>query len=263
MKAIWTGAIRFGLVYIPVKIYKATNSKELDLHLVAKNDMSRIRNRRVSEATGEEVPMEEIAHAYEYDKGQYVVLEQEDFRRASVEKTQLIDILSFTKAEDIDFKYLCKPFYLEPEPDGEKAYALLRDSMKETNKAAVVHFVLTTREHLGLLQPRDRVIVLEQMRFASEIKNPDELDLPRKDVVSSKEVRMGAKLIDLLSEPWNPERFHDTYSEDLMRLIERKAEGKTPLAEENLNYEIKDLFKTLNASVRQAEENQAGRRNRK
>ncbi len=255
MKAIWSGAIRFGLIYIPVKMYKASINKDLTLHLVRREDQCRIRNRRVCESTGEEVPLEEIAHAFEYEKDQYVTLEQEDFQRANVRKTSLIDILNFTDAGEIDPKYMMLPFYLEPDNDSDKAYALLREAMRHNGKSALVRYVMRTREHLGLLRPEGEALLLVQMRYSSDIISPDELNLPGKGLVSQKELRMADKLIDLLTEPWNPKRYHNTYVEDLQRFIQRKIEGKAPLSSESpIDIEMKDLFESLSQSLEQAQE---------
>jgi DNA end-binding protein Ku len=252
MDAIWTGAIRFGLIYIPVRMYKGSQSDLLDLHYITRNEHHRIRFRKVSEATGEEINWVDIVRGFEYEKGRYIPLEEEDFRKANVRKTRLLDVVSFIETQQVEFKYLSKPFYLEPDQDAEEAYALLREAMIQSGKVALVRYVLKTREHLGLLQPEGRSILLMQMRFQSELIGPSELDLPKKDAVSGKDIRMAVKLIDLLSEPWNLEKYHDTYIEDIKRFIERKVEGKTPLAEEEeLIYEMKDLFESLSASIDQ------------
>jgi DNA end-binding protein Ku len=255
MKAIWAGAVRFGLIYIPVKMYKASINKDLPLHLVRREDHCRIRNRRVCESTGEEVALEEIAHAFEFEKDRYVTLEQEDFQRANVRKTSLIDILNFTDAGEIDPKYMMVPFYLEPDKDSDKPYALLREAMRHSGKAALVRYVMRTREHLGLLRPEGNALLLVQMRYASDVLSPDELNLPSKGLVSQRELRMADKLVDLLTETWNPRRYHNTYVEDLQRFIQRKVEGKAPLsAESPLDMEMKDLFTSLSQSLEQAQE---------
>lgn len=252
-KALWTGAISFGLIYIPVRLYKASQSEDSDFVLLHRGDHARIRNRHVSEATGKEVPVREIVRGYEYEKGKYVEIEPEDIYRANVRKTRTIDILSFVDRADVDFRYVERPYYLEPDNDANQSYALLREALKESRKVAVARFVLHTREHLALLQAEDRVIVLNQMRFSGEIRAPEGLSLPRKTEISSRELGMAVKLVDLLSGPWKPEEYHDTYTEDLERMVHQKIEGKQPeYEEEQVIFEVTDLFAKLNESLEKA-----------
>ena len=178
--------------------------------------------------TGEEVPYEDIVKGYQYRKGDYVVLEDEDFRRANVRKTQTVDIFEFVNEGEIDQKLLEKPFYLEPTKQARKAYALLREALRKTAKVAVGRFVLRNREHLVILRPDEDLIVLEQMRFVDEIRKPSGLNLPASDEASDRELDMAIKLIDQLTEPFKPEEFDDTYREELEKVIEEKASGKAP-----------------------------------
>jgi DNA end-binding protein Ku len=254
MRSIWSGAVSFGLIYIPVNLFNATTSHELDFDLLRRGDLCRIRYARVCEETGEEVPYEDIVKGYEFREGEYVVIEDEDFKRANVKKTRTIEITSFVRAEEIDQKFLEKPYFLEPEKGAEKAYALLREAMRKSGKVAVARFVLRTREHLAILKPEDETIVLNQMRFPNELREPEDLTLPGKEGVSAKELNMAVKLIDQLTEPWEPEQFHDTYIEDLKRIIQDKVEGREPAPEEEeaLPVEVTDLFARLSESLEQA-----------
>lgn len=256
MRAIWTGAISFGLVYFPVKLFNASDEQSLEFNLLRKGDLCPIRYARVCENTGEEVPYEDIVRGYEYEAGRYVILEEEDFRRASVRNTHVIDILSFVDMADVDPKYITKPFFLEPAPGGEKAYALLREALKKSGKAGLARFMLRTREHLGLVTADANVIVLNQMRFATELHQSDELTLPEPGEVSPRELDLAVRLINHLSEPWAPEQIRDTYVEDLQRIIQHKLQGQEIDAEqvEPIPMAASDLFNQLNESIQQAKE---------
>jgi DNA end-binding protein Ku len=257
MKAIWSGAISFGLVYIPVHLFNATVTQDLDLDMLRKSDLCPIHYAKVCRETGDEVPNDQIVKGYEYRKGEYVVVTDEDLKRANVKKTQTIEIVAFIEAKEVDQKYLEKPYYLEPVKQAAKAYALLREAMRRTDKVGVARFVLRTREHMALLKPEGDVLVLNQMRFASEIKPADGLNLPKKEKPAERELEMAVKLIGQLSEPWKPEQYHDTYIEELKRFIEQKAEGKEPAVhgEEPIPIEVTDLFAKLRESLDQAKAN--------
>jgi DNA end-binding protein Ku len=254
MRAIWSGAISFGLILIPVRLYTAVEESGLDLDMLRKQDLCPISYARVCRTTGEEVPYEDIVKGYQYKKGDYVVLEDEDFKRASVRKTQTVDIIEFVDQKEIDAKLLAKPFYLEPTKQARKAYALLREALKKTGKVAVGRFVLRNREHLVILKPEEDLIVLEQMRFADEIKKPAGLDLPASDEASDKEVDIAIKLIDQLTEPFRAAEFHDTYREELKKVIDEKAKGKPRTVEEVklVSTEVPDLMARLRESLEQA-----------
>ncbi len=254
MKPIWSGAISFGLIYIPVRLYNASESQDLDLDMVRRGDHCRIRYARVCRETGEEVPWEDIEKAYEYKKGEYVVLTDEDFKRASVRKRQTIDIMTFVNAAEIDQKYLEKPYYVEPAKEATKAYALLCQALTQSGKVGIARFVMRTRERIALVKAEKDVIILDQMRYASEVRPPGKLDLPEGEHVSSRELDMAVKLINQLTEPWRPEQYHDTYVEDLKRIVAEKVAGKTPepVKEEPVPVDVTDLFAKLTASLNKA-----------
>ena len=254
MRSIWSGAISFGLIHIPVKLYTAVEEKNPDLDMLRRQDLCPIRYARVCRHTGEEVPYQDIVKGYQYRKGDYVVLEDEDFRRASPGKTQTIDIVEFVDAREVDPKFLEKPYYLEPTKQARKAYALLREALKKTAKVGVGTFVLRNREHLVVVRPEGDVILLEQMRFVDEIRTPAGLNLPSKDEASQRELDIAIKLIDQLTEPFKAEQFHDTYREELERVIREKAEGKPPQPEKEMPVPtaVPDLMAKLRESLEEA-----------
>jgi len=256
MRSFWSGAISFGLIYIPVKLYNASETNELSFHLLRRSDKSRIRYVRVTADTGEEVPAEEIVKGYEYSKGEYVILEEDDFRKANVKKTQTIEMITFVDAAQVDHKLYEKPYYLEPVKGAAKAYALLRDALARSGKVGIGRFVLRNRETLGVVKPEGQVLVLNQMRYASEIRDPNDLALPGVDQVSEKELEMAVSLIETLTGPWNPEQYTDTYTEDLQRIIRAKIEGREPApeAEAPIPIEVTDLFAKLSQSLEQAKQ---------
>lgn len=251
MRAIWSGALSFGLVNIPVKLYSATGENKLDLDMLHKKDLSPIRYARICRADGKEVPYEEIVKGYEYQKGDYVVLTDEDFKKANVEKTKAIEIQEFSKEAEIDTMYYEKPYYLEPEKGAEKAYALLRESLKKSKKVGIAKFVLRNRERLAAIKPSGNVIILQQMRFDEEIRPVEDLNLPDAKKAGNKEIDMALALIEQLTEHFKPEDFKDTYTDELKKVIEAKAKGKPIKAKgkERKATEVSDLMAMLKKSL--------------
>ncbi len=255
MRPIWSGAISFGLILIPVKLYPALREERPDLHMLRRGDLCPIGYARVCRQTGEEVPYEEIVKGYEYRKGDYVVLEDEDFKRAGEKRTQTIEVMEFVSESEIDGIYLEKPYYLEPTKEARKAYALLREALRRTGKVGIARFVLRNREHLALLKPGKDVIVLNQMRFQSEIRPPSGLDLPPSESATARELDMAINLIDQLTEPFSPEKHHDTYAEELRRITDAKIRGKLPAAKPAaVSKEVPDLMARLRESLKKAKE---------
>jgi DNA end-binding protein Ku len=259
MKAIWKGAIGFGLVNIPVKLYSASQHSELDLDMLDKKDHSHIRFRRVNEKTGREVDFKNIIKGFKY-KGGYVILEDKDFKAASPKKSSLIEITNFVQQEEIDSIFFESPYYMVPEKSGNKAYALLLEALEKSKKAGIGSFVLRSKEHLCVLSPVKKVIVLNTIRYAEEIRDIAELDLPRQTKPKATELKMAMSLIDQLSTSFKPEKFKDTYSADLMKLIKAKAKtkGKKKKDEEEVP-EMKvthrkndDIMAQLKASLKKA-----------
>jgi DNA end-binding protein Ku len=217
--------ISFGRINIPVKMYLATRDRGLSFDYLNKRDMNPVRYVRVDRATGEEVPYRDIVRGYEYRKGAYVVVQDEDFRRANVRKTRTIELMHFVRQADIDIKLVERPFYLEPAREAGTGYALLREALARSGKVGVARFVLRNREHLGILKAEGDVIVLDQMRFNSEMRPTAGLELPGRADVPEEELTLAVQLIERLSKPFRPEEFRDTYTEELKWTIERKAQG--------------------------------------
>ena len=224
-RAIWKGSISFGLVNIPIALYPATRSEELKFRLLRKSDLSPVNYKRVAEKDGKEVAWDQIVKGYEYGKGKYVVLKDEDFQRVDLEATQTVDIKDFVDQEEIDPMFFYKPYYLEPQKGGDKAYALLRDSLKDTNKVGVAKVVIKTRQYLAGVKPEDGVLVLELMHFADELADPEKLHLPKKMEVGKREMNMAKSLIDSMASKWEPDKYKDDYREALMEVIEEKVEA--------------------------------------
>jgi DNA end-binding protein Ku len=224
-RAIWKGSISFGLVNIPIALYPATRREEFKFRLLRKSDLSPVSYKRVAEKDGKEVPWDQIVKGYEYEKGKYVVLKDEDFERVDLEATQTVDIQDFVDQEEIDPIFFYKPYYLEPLKGGDKAYALLRDALKDSNKVGIAKVVIKTRQHLAGVKPEDGALVLELMHFADELADPGKLHVPKKAEVGKREMNMAKSLIDSMSSKWNPEKYRDDYREALMEVIEEKVEA--------------------------------------
>ena len=224
-RAIWKGSISFGLVNIPIALYPATKREELKFRLLRKTDLSPVNYKRVAEKDGKEVPWDQIVKGYEYEKGKYVVLQDEDFQRVDIEATQTVDIQDFVELDEIDPIFFYKPYYLEPQKGGDKAYALLRDALKDSKKVGMAKVVIKTREYLAGVKPEDGALVLELMHFADELADASKLHIPKKVEVGKREMTMAKSLIDSMSSKWNPEKYKDDYREALMEVIEAKVEA--------------------------------------
>ena len=225
MRAIWKGSISFGLVNIPIALYPATKREELKFRLLREKDLSPVNYKRVAEKDGKEVPWDQIVKGYEYEKGKYVVLKDEDFQRVDLEATQTVDIQDFVEIEQIDPMYFYKPYYLEPQKGGDKAYVLLRDALESTNKVGIAKVVIKTRQYLAGVKPKDGVLILELMHFAEELADPGKLHLPKNLEPGKRELDMAKALVGSMSAKWNPEKYHDDYREALMEVIEEKVEA--------------------------------------
>jgi DNA end-binding protein Ku len=223
VRPLWTGSISFGLVNIPVGLYSATSfQKTIDLDLLRDSDQSRIRYRKVAEADGKEVPREHIVKGYQYEKGHYVVINEEDFKRVEIASTQMVDIKEFVSVADIDPRFFDQPYFLAPTKGGDKAYALLRTALEKTGLAGIAKVVIRPpREHLALVKALDEIIMMETLRFADELRDPGELQIPKADI-GQKELEMAVSLINTMSDKWKPEKYHDEYRQSLMKVIEQK-----------------------------------------
>jgi DNA end-binding protein Ku len=223
MRALWKGAINFGLVNIPVGLYPAIKREQrIEFDLLRDTDHSRIRYKKVAEVDGKEVPREHIVKGYEYEKDNYVILTDEDFERVQLKSTQIVDIREFVDLADIEPRFFNQPYFLAPEKGGAKAYALLRAVLEQTGKAGIAKVVIRPpREHLAVVKPLDGVLALETMHFADELRDPEELDVPEA-ATGQKELKMAVSLVEGMSDKWNPEKYHDEYRDALMEVIEQK-----------------------------------------
>jgi DNA end-binding protein Ku len=253
-RAIWSGTISFGLLNVPVRLYSAVARRNIALREIRDSDSARIKHRRVAEGTDEEVPYENIVKAYELSPGQYVPLGKDEMSALAPEKTRAIDVQDFVDIEEIDPMYFDSPYYLGPSEGAEKAYSLLAAAMESSGKAAISRFVFRNKEHLAALRASDGVLTLTTMRFHDEVVPPGELDvLPdKKPKVAKREREMAEQLIASLSTEFEPNQYRDEYREQLMALIEQKAEGKeivAPEAEEPKATKAPDLMAALEESI--------------
>jgi DNA end-binding protein Ku len=249
MRAIWTGSIGFGLVNIPVKMFSAVQASELNLDMLDKKDHANIKFQRVNANSGKVVPYENIVRGYKVE-GQYVVLEDEDFKKASPEKSKVIEIEQFVEEKEIDSMYYETPYYLEPDKSGVKPYGLLRDALKKSGKAGLGTYVMRTKQSLGLIKVINDALVLQKIRFAEEIRAMDDLSIPESNS-KPPELKMALALINQLTEKFNIDKYKDTYTEQLMKLINAKAKGKkfTAPAMRVVHSKSKDLMSQLKASL--------------
>lgn len=225
MRSLWKGSISFGLVNIPVSLYPATHREELRFRLLRQTDLSPVNYKRVAEADGREVPWEQIVKGYEYEKGKFVVLKEEDFKRVDIEATQTVDIMDFVELSEVDPMYFQKPYYLVPDKGGAPAYRLLHDVLKDTRKAGIAKVVIRTRQHLAAVKAMKESLVLEVMHFAEELVDVKELNIPEAKTASrAREVDMAKALVEQMTEEWNPTRYTDDYTSALMALIKDKIE---------------------------------------
>jgi len=253
-RAIWSGTISFGLLNVPVRLYSAVARRNIALREIRESDSARIKHRRVAEGTDEEVPYENIVKAYELSPGQYVPLGKDEMAALAPEKTRAIDVQDFVDIEEIDPMYFDSPYYLGPADGAEKAYSLLAAAMENSGKAAISRFVFRNKEHLAALRASDGVLTLTTMRFHDEVVPPGELDvLPdKKPKVAKREREMAEQLIASLSTEFEPDQYRDEYREQLLALIEQKAEGKeivAPEAEEKKATKAPDLMAALEESI--------------
>ncbi|HNP21705.1 MAG TPA: Ku protein [Panacibacter sp.] len=249
MKSIWTGAIGFGLVNIPIKMYSAVQADELDLDMLDKKDHANIKFKRVNEHTGKEVAWDNIVKGYKVDE-RYVVLTDEDFEKASPEKSKIIEIEAFVDESAIDSIYYETPYYLEPQKSSAKAYSLLRDALKKTGKAGLGLFVMRTKESLCIIKPLDEVLVVNRIRFLDEIRSFDDLNLPAASAKPA-EIKMAIELINQLTTDFDISKYKNTYTEALLKLIKAKARGKKVAAPhlKVVHSASRDLMSQLKASL--------------
>jgi DNA end-binding protein Ku len=274
-RALWKGSINFGLVNIPVALYPAETSKSLDLDMLDRRDFSPIKYQRINKRTGKEVPWDQIVKGYQYEKGEYVTLTDEELRSANVEATQSVDILDFVAAAEISTIYFDKPYYLEPLKNGRRAYMLLREVLIKSNKVAIARVVIRTREHLAAVMPQGHALILNLLRFQHELRDSKELDIPeagsKARAISAGELQMAERLIEAMSGPWNPAKYRDEYREDVEKLIETKIKSGRPkaisgdgkAAVRQTGGKVVDIMSLLQRSVAQAQKKEDAPRRRK
>ena len=250
-RAIWSGAIAFGLINIPVKLFSATQEHELAFHQLRKSDQSRIKYLRVAANDGQEVPYEDIVKGYEIEEGVHVIIDEDDLKKAAPKKTQTIEIVSFTDEDEIDSIYFEKPYFTSPDKNAVRAYVLLREALKETKEVAVCKFVLRTKENLAILKPEGDALILEQIRFQSELREREHLKLPGAEDMKKPELDLAVSLVNQLTDKFKPEEFKDTFTDELKHIIEQKAKG-IDITAELAKLEApadSDLLETLRASL--------------
>jgi DNA end-binding protein Ku len=256
-RAIWSGSISFGLLNVPVKLYSAVSKQTVRFRELREGDGSRVKHKRVAESDGKEVPYEKIVKGYEYAPDQYVVLSRDELSELEPQRSRAIEIQDFVDLDDIDPIYFEQPYYLGPDKGAERAYALLVQAMKDARKVAIARFVLRNKEHLAAIRPMDDVLTLTTMRFADEVSSPQDLDgevfeeaKPKEP--EKRELEMAKQLIESLTSDFEPEKYHDEYREELLDLLERKAEGKEVVAaptEERKPTKAPDLMAALEESL--------------
>jgi DNA end-binding protein Ku len=258
---MWKGAISFGLVHIPVELYPATTEHSLDLHMLDRRDFAPIGFKRYNKNTGKEVSWDDIIKGYEYATDEYVVLSDEDLRRANPEATQTIDILAFVDAGQVPLIYYEQPYYLAPGKGGDKVYALLRETLRDVGKIGIANVVIRVKQHLAALVCVGDAIVMITLRYPDEIRPTDELKIPDENSkaaqVTPKELQMARALVEGMSERWKPQQYHDTYREDVMAMVKKKIAAKQtktitmpePESEKPAKSNVIDLVSLLQASL--------------
>jgi DNA end-binding protein Ku len=256
MRPIWKGSISFGLVYIPIAVYPATREEKVSFRQLRASDLSPIKYKKVAEADMKEVSADQIVKGFEYERGRYVVMKEEDFEKVRIESTHSIDITDFVGLEQVDPKFFYKPYFLEPQKGGEKAYTLLHKALSGTGKIGIAKVVISNREHLASVKPDGLFLILELMHFAHEILSPEELKNGPATGISDKELKMAQTLIDSMSVPWEPGKYRDEYREAVMELIEQKAKNvevaDRPAAKPRAT-NVVDLVKVLQESLNRSQ----------
>lgn len=264
MRAIWKGSISFGLINIPVGLFPAVRREDLKFRLLRAGDLSPVNYRRVAEADGKEVPWDQVVKGYEFEKGKFVVLKEEDFKRVDVEATQTVDIIDFVSLAEINPMFFHKPYYMEPTKGGAKAYALLRDALQDEKKVGIAKVVIKTREYLAAVKPTGNALVLELLHFADELVEAESLHLPAHGEVRKGERQMAKELIGHMSGKWEPEKYKDEYKSALLKLIEEKAANggrsiKGSAGKQKRETNVIDLAQALRKSLQSAKKTPAKR----
>jgi DNA end-binding protein Ku len=255
MASIWKGSLSFGLVSIPVEVRTAVQDDHVSFRMLHEEDLSPIKYERVSASSGDPVPWNEIVKGYEYEKGKFVIITDEDFKTAAVESSKTLEIVDFVKEDEIDPRYFETPYFLVPSKGGEKAYALLREAIRKTGSVGIGKIIMRQKQHLAGIKVVDDALVLELMRFANELIDTDTLHLPDASLVRPQELQMAEQLVTSLAEPFDPKKYTDEYRANLMRLIHAKMKGKKvnlkPEREAERDTQVIDLMTRLRESLDQ------------
>jgi DNA end-binding protein Ku len=256
MRAIWKGNISFALVTIPISLFSATRRNELSFHYLHKKDLSTVSYKRFCDVENTEVPWEEITRGYEYEKGQFVEITDEDLEKADVELSRTIQIMEFVQEDEIDPLYFDKPYYLEPQKGGEHAYALMREALAKSHRVGVARVVLKSKEHLAAVKTVANMMTLQTMRFAHEIVDAGQLNLPTKVEVSKKEMDLANMLISSMADKFEPEKYKDDYYEKVQQVIQMKVQGvspKVPAGAKKTPGKVVDLMEVLKQSLKETQ----------
>lgn len=251
-RAMWKGSIAFGLVNIPIELYSAVRDHRPKFRLLHAKDEAPIRYERVCQTDGKPVGWDDLVKGFEYEKGRFVVLTKDDFKTAAIEKTKTIDILDFVEPDEIDERYFETPYYLQPAKGADRAYALLREAIKESGKIGIAKIILRDAQHLAAVETIGTAIVLTMMRFADELADLADFTFPGAEGLRPAELKMAMQLIDSLSAKWDPEKYTDEYKENLMKVIQGKVKGRTPRLKERetpQSADVVDLMSRLRASL--------------
>jgi DNA end-binding protein Ku len=251
-RAMWKGSIAFGLVNIPIELYSAVRDHRPKFRLLHAKDESPVSYERVCQREGKPVAWEDLVKGYEYEKGQFVVLSKEDFKTAALEKTKTIDILDFVDPAEVDDRYYETPYYLLPGKGADRAYALLREAIRESGRVGIAKIILRDAQHLAAVEAIDDALVLTMMRFADELADLGEFSFPKKEGIRPPELKMARQLIDSLAGEWQPDKYTDEYRDNLMRVIDAKVKGKRPKLQERETKQpadVVDLMARLRASL--------------
>lgn len=262
VRPIWRGAISFGMVSIPIKLYGATDAKDVSFNLLHKKCHARIKQQRYCPVDEQVIEWGDVVKGYEFSKDQYVIMEDADFEQAPVSSTRTIEITSFISLGDVDPQYYERSFYLEPEEVGKKPYVLLRRALQDTNRAAVAKVSLRQKEQLCLLRPRGSVLVMQTMFYPDELRATEELAIPSDDeiAIADRELTMAHSLVDMLTAEFEPGQYHDAYREALLALIERKANGEAAItAPPAAQGKVVDLMEALRASIAEAKKERSAK----
>jgi DNA end-binding protein Ku len=254
-RALWKGSISFGLVNIPIELHTAVRQSRPKFRMLHAKDKSPVRFERVCIRDGTPVAWDDLVKGYEYQKGHFVILTKDDFKSAALEKTRTVDIIDFVKAEEIDDRYFETPYYLTPAKGGERAYALLREAIRESERIGVAKFILRDTQHLAALEVIDDALVLTMMRFADELVDAEKLEFPSAEGVRKPELDMAKALVNSLAADWDPSKYTDDYRDNLMRIIQSKIKGrpvKLEEAAEPRQADVVDLMERLRRSLEQS-----------